>query len=154
MWPTFDRTHTFKQTHREKFNLERLSIRTPCLVSVSLESILMLNSLSNSRTKEMAPESGFMYSRHESFTTSQLQTHTHTHYHHHHHQDLRVCLCKVPWIIVYCCGPFSLTCLSCSERKDVGRQINTGDVGGQADHFQNVWDFLLFFFRLRVVFRK
>jgi len=40
----------------------------------------MLNSLSSRRTKEMAPESGFMYSRHESFTTSQLQnTHTHTH---------------------------------------------------------------------------
>lgn len=38
----------------------------------------MLNSLSSSRTKEMAPVSGFMYSRHESFTTSQLHKHKHT----------------------------------------------------------------------------
>lgn len=60
-----------------EIHLERLSIRTPCLVSVSLESILMLNSLSSSRTKEMAPVSGFMYSRHESFTTSQLHKHKH-----------------------------------------------------------------------------
>lgn len=49
-------------------------MRTPCLVSVSLESILMPNSLSTSITKEMAPESGFIYSRNESFTTSQLHT--------------------------------------------------------------------------------
>lgn len=55
--------------------LDRLSTRTPCLVSVSLESILMLNSLSTRRTKEMAPESGFMYSKQESFTTNQLKQH-------------------------------------------------------------------------------
>lgn len=60
--------HKYTHTH-----LERLSIRTPCLVSVSLESILMVNSLSTSKTKEMAPVSGFMYSKNESFTTSQLQ---------------------------------------------------------------------------------
>lgn len=57
-------------------NLDRLLMRTPCLVSVSLESIWMPNSLSTNITKEMAPESGFMYSRKESFTTSQLDTNT------------------------------------------------------------------------------
>lgn len=53
-------------------HLERLSILTPWRVSVSLESILTVNSLSNRSTKEMAPVSGFMYSRKESLTTSHL----------------------------------------------------------------------------------
>ncbi len=60
-------TYSFKWTHLDKF-----SILTPCLVSVYLESILILNSLSTSRTNEMAPVSGFMYSRKESFTISHL----------------------------------------------------------------------------------
>ncbi len=59
--------YSFKWTHLDKF-----SILTPCLVSVYLESILILNSLSTSRTNEMAPVSGFMYSRKESFTISHL----------------------------------------------------------------------------------
>lgn len=56
--------------------LERLSICNPYFVSVSFRPILMLNSLSTSRTKAMAPESGFMYSRKESFTTSHLYGHS------------------------------------------------------------------------------
>lgn len=67
----FNRPHVC--TKMQKHNLERLSMRTPCWVSVSLESILMLNSLSTSKTKEIAPESGFMYSKNESLITSQLQ---------------------------------------------------------------------------------
>lgn len=52
--------------------LERLSIRSPYLVSVSFLPIFMLNSLSTSNTKEMAPLSGFIYSKKESFTTNHL----------------------------------------------------------------------------------
>lgn len=56
-------------------HLDRLSIRTPCFVSVSLVSILMPNALSTSRTNEMAPVSGFISTRKESFTTSHLSRH-------------------------------------------------------------------------------
>lgn len=66
--------------HCMKTHLERLSIRSPYLVSVSFLPILMLNSLSTSKTKEMAPLSGFMYSKKESFTTSHLgKKHTKMH---------------------------------------------------------------------------
>lgn len=42
------------------FYLERLSIRSPYFVSVSFFPTLILNSLSTSRTKAMAPLSGFI----------------------------------------------------------------------------------------------
>lgn len=61
----------------------------------------MVNSLSTSKTKEMAPVSGFMYSKNESFTTSQLQ---HTQSGRRNIND--VCVDVVLQLSANCCGPF------------------------------------------------